>query len=318
MVKCVCDAGENHAASDANDADITDVNHIGVLNPFRYRGYFYDVETGLYYLQTRYYDPETSRFITIDGISYINLATINGLNLYAYCGNNPVMRTDGTGTEWWKFWEWDWAAIGRAIAGAVITVVGGIVTIATLPAAMFVPGGGILTQVGVSATMYGVYMVGSAFDSTIKEDMDRIHWNPFNSDETLVMRSEKVSFYKGTPVFRINGSRSGSFFAIGLRKGASVNDLKHEWGHGPAYWIVGPLKGGLSYALPSAEEWGGNHWQGLQNYYRRPWEAIADIFGGANTQRAGFNATTTHDQEIAKWYLAVSAFFGPLSYLFLY
>ena len=182
---------------------------------------------------------------------------------------------------------------------------------------MFVPGGGILSQVGVSATMYGVYMVGSAFDSTIKEDMDRIHWNPFNSDETLVMRSEKVSFYKGTPVFRINESRSGSFFAIGLRKGASVNDLKHEWGHGPAYWIVGPLKGGLSYVLPSAGEWGGNYWQGSQNYYRRPWEAIADMFGGANTQRSRYNSTTTHDQEIAKWYLAVSAFFGPLSYLFL-
>ena len=53
---------------DANGADITDVNHIGVLNPFRYRGYFYDSETGLYYLKTHYYDPDLApwRVLGID------------------------------------------------------------------------------------------------------------------------------------------------------------------------------------------------------------------------------------------------------------
>ena len=56
------------------------------------------METGLYYLKTRYYDPETGRFITIDDISYLAPDTINGLNLYAYCGNNPVMNVDPNGT----------------------------------------------------------------------------------------------------------------------------------------------------------------------------------------------------------------------------
>lgn len=97
VVKYVYDAWGNHAVLDANGADITDVNHIGVLNPFRYRGYYYDTETELYYLQTRYYDPETGRFITIDGIEYLDPETINGLNLYAYCGNNPVMNVDPYG-----------------------------------------------------------------------------------------------------------------------------------------------------------------------------------------------------------------------------
>ena len=97
VVNYIYDAWGNHAVLDANGADITDPNHIGVLNPFRYRGYFYDVETGLYYLQTRYYDPEIGRFITIDGIEYLDPETINGLNLYAYCGNNPVMNVDPTG-----------------------------------------------------------------------------------------------------------------------------------------------------------------------------------------------------------------------------
>jgi RHS repeat-associated protein len=69
------------------------------LNPFRYRGYYYDTETDLYFLKTRYYDPEIGCFISIDGISYLNPNAINGLNLYAYCSNNPVMSVDYDGTE---------------------------------------------------------------------------------------------------------------------------------------------------------------------------------------------------------------------------
>ena len=75
----------------------TDVNGIATKNPIRYRGYYFDEETGFYYLKTRYYDPETGRFITIDDVSYLAPDTINGLNLYAYCGNNPVMNVDPAG-----------------------------------------------------------------------------------------------------------------------------------------------------------------------------------------------------------------------------
>lgn len=99
MIKYVYDAWGNHAVLDADGNDIEDTNHIGNINPFRYRGYFYDVETGLYYLQTRYYDPETGRFISQDSTEYAEHKTVNGLNLYAYCGNNPVMNVDPTGTD---------------------------------------------------------------------------------------------------------------------------------------------------------------------------------------------------------------------------
>ena len=105
MVEYKYDAWGNHAVLDANGADINDASHIGNLNPFRYRGYYYDTETGLYYLKSRYYDPETGRFITIDDISYLDPETINGLNLYAYCGNNPVMRIDSKGNDWNSFWS---------------------------------------------------------------------------------------------------------------------------------------------------------------------------------------------------------------------
>ena len=69
---------------------------LGTLNPFRYRGYCYDEETGWYYLQSRYYDPVVGRFINADG--QINGGVL-GANLFAYCENNPVMFSDPTGSE---------------------------------------------------------------------------------------------------------------------------------------------------------------------------------------------------------------------------
>ncbi|MBQ2694679.1 MAG: RHS repeat-associated core domain-containing protein [Clostridia bacterium] len=69
---------------------------IGVKNPLRYRGYYYDTETKLYYLQSRYYDPETCHFISMDSY-FVAGDYINGMNMYAYCLNNPVMYVDPTG-----------------------------------------------------------------------------------------------------------------------------------------------------------------------------------------------------------------------------
>ncbi len=76
---------------------ITDTQHIGHKNPFRYRGYYYDTETGLYYLKSRYYDPETCRFINMDSVEYADPTYLHGLNLYAYCNNNPIMYVDPNG-----------------------------------------------------------------------------------------------------------------------------------------------------------------------------------------------------------------------------
>ena len=99
----------------------TDKNGIATKNPIRYRGYYFDEETGFYYLKTRYYDPETGRFITIDDISYLAPDTINGLNLYAYCGNNPVMMVDPDGCAP-KWWQWLLFGIGAALVIASVVV----------------------------------------------------------------------------------------------------------------------------------------------------------------------------------------------------
>ena len=70
------------------------------LNPFRYRGYIYDFETGLYYLQSRYYNPNWGRFLNADG--YVSTGTgLLGYNMYAYCNNNPVMLIDAEGSFPW-------------------------------------------------------------------------------------------------------------------------------------------------------------------------------------------------------------------------
>ena len=72
---------------------------VGDKNPFRYRGYYYDTETGLYYLNSRYYNPEFGRFISVDTVMGVN-SDISTYNLFAYCGNNPITRYDNGGMSW--------------------------------------------------------------------------------------------------------------------------------------------------------------------------------------------------------------------------
>ena len=71
---------------------------VGVKNPIRYRGYYYDVETGLYDLQSRYYDPQTGRFINADDTDYLGAdGSFESYNLFAYCNNNSVNNSDSSG-----------------------------------------------------------------------------------------------------------------------------------------------------------------------------------------------------------------------------
>ena len=153
--------------------DITEnmsYNNVAKANPFRYRGYYYDEGIGLYYLKSRYYDPETGRFITIDDISYLDPETINGLNLYAYCGNNPVMRTDSQGANWWTdFWNgvgnWFKKNWTKLISGLEICV--GIALLFVPGAQVFAPmllGAGITSLIGGYTNQYagGSFFAGWA------------------------------------------------------------------------------------------------------------------------------------------------------------
>ena len=75
---------------------LTATGTMAQINPLRYRGYYYDTETGFYYLQSRYYDPVTHRFINADSYSSTGQGII-GYNMFAYCNNSPVIQADHTG-----------------------------------------------------------------------------------------------------------------------------------------------------------------------------------------------------------------------------
>ena len=96
--------GKLTSVTDADGTIITDESHIAHINPFRYRSYYYDNETGLYYLNSRYYDPVVGRFVNAD--KQINPDMVGG-NLFAYCNNNPVNGCDPCGTCFhrWDFWN---------------------------------------------------------------------------------------------------------------------------------------------------------------------------------------------------------------------
>ena len=88
-----------------------------MVNPFRYRGYYYDVETGLYYLQSRYYDAEVGRFINRDDSNQIDLSNHTvASNYFAYCINNPVMYKDLYGEAFFTVLLIG-AIVGAAISG---------------------------------------------------------------------------------------------------------------------------------------------------------------------------------------------------------
>jgi len=90
------DAWGNCTVSEVSTATSLQRSIVRTRNPFRYRGYYYDTEIQLYYLQSRYYNPATGRFINADG--YVNAnGDLIGYNMYAYCSNNPIAYVDFNG-----------------------------------------------------------------------------------------------------------------------------------------------------------------------------------------------------------------------------
>ena len=181
----VIDANGNVVASYTYDPwgkIISSTGTMADINPIRYRGYYYDSETGLYYLNSRYYDPDTCRFINADG--QLNLQEgMTGYNLFQYCGNNPVNRVDPTGEAWWH-WVLG-AAVVVACAVAVVATAGGA---AAAVAAVATVGSGFAATTTAStvaaaafigsATAYGMAVIGAASTSdSIEEFNEKGDWD---------------------------------------------------------------------------------------------------------------------------------------------
>ena len=104
-------------------------NAIANANPIRYRGYYYDTDTGFYYLQSRYYDPIVKRFISADGVISSVGGEILGYNQYAYSFNNPINFSDSSGN--WPRWITATVAVAATALGIAAIATGNFVVAAT-------------------------------------------------------------------------------------------------------------------------------------------------------------------------------------------
>ena len=102
----------NYSVHGADGKKTTDATFIGHINPLRYRGYYYDRETRLYYLQSRYYDFANCRFINADTFATTDANGFLSANMFAYCENNPINNSDPTGK----------LLLGAMLAGAAVGV----------------------------------------------------------------------------------------------------------------------------------------------------------------------------------------------------
>ena len=150
-VIALVDTGWNTVVSYAYDSwgKVTAIEgdqDLGKKNPLRYRGYYWDEETGLYYLASRYYDPEVGRFINADDLSVLSeeKREITDKNLYAYCDNNPIIRKDNEG----DMWQLALAGVGGNGFGTMIATGLGVIT----PAGWIVLGS--VTVVVVGSIVY--------------------------------------------------------------------------------------------------------------------------------------------------------------------
>ena len=258
------------------------INHtidtIGTINPIRYRSYYYDVETGYYYLNSRYYDSNVGRFISEDVYASTGQGIL-GHNMFAYCQNNPILFVDSTGTR-----------IVMADLGVAIST--------SKPK---------IETASVSATNI------SKFNSKFMEDVKNV--DLFNSDEQKVIDANYFSFYKGRLViWNSLFDRSASFGMILMSNDDRENGkpidyskalIKHEYGHTIQLNQLGVMDYIFCIFIPSADKWGD------EPYYYKPWELSASKYGGADYLLIGAS-----DEQInnAENYMKISRLFGPYSW----
>ena len=179
VVKYVYNAWGEHKVLNPDGTENTSASFIGNINPFRYRGYYYDKALKLYYLVTRYYDPVVGRFISQDSFEYADPDTINGLNLYAYCANNPVMNVDPTGKWSWRgFWN-VLAAVAIVAAVTALTVVtAGAATVAiagAMGASALTTAVATVAVMGTAAVTGIIGGVGEIVTQTVDKGIDNIN-----------------------------------------------------------------------------------------------------------------------------------------------
>lgn len=223
-----------------------------------------DIETQLYYLQSRYYDPELGRFLNADAFTSTGQGIL-GNNMFAYCGNNPVNRVDPTGHA---FMQMRFDLDGALYMLAPIYWGGA-------------RGGGVYGSAGVARS-----------EKTSGTDTTTSNVSNVESD----LRENRFSIYKGSAVFSTDLLSGTSAFSFGIIVMGSdnidhpdfENTLKHEYGHIVHASQIGLTDYFFTTAIPSlmgAALSPHNAWI-RENYYNLPWERIAECFGNVNRSHA--------------------------------
>lgn len=183
-------------AADSNGHAADSPDHIAQVNPFRYRGYYYDNETGFYYLNSRYYDPETGRFINADNAIAGTGESIQGYNLFAYCFNNPVNADDANGN-----WP-NWIKTAAKVAASIVAVVAvTAVVAATAGVAAFALGA---TAAVVTSVVTGA-VVGGVVSGAVSIGMQ---WKTKGANNISVKETAKSTFF-GSSSGALSGAASG-------------------------------------------------------------------------------------------------------------
>ncbi len=239
---------------------------LGAHNPLRYRGYVYDNETALYYLQSRYYNPEIGRFLNADALASTGQG-LAGNNMFAYCGNNPAIYCDPTGRFLEEVWDWIVDSIKEQHEQA-------------------------------KEKYKKVKEKIDTISNNILEDIKNYDEN--NTDTSKVFSANYFSSYKGTPVLRLRSKLVTSWAIAGtiflnkennenLTPSRQAELLNHEYGHilqekilGPAYMAVIAIPS-VIYNYTSR----GNPVLN-SNYYNMPWEYCADVLGGVERNHANW------------------------------
>ena len=210
-------------------------------NPFRYRGYYYDNETGLYYLNARYYDPSIGRFISPDVLTILDetKGQINGLNLYMYCNNNPIMYIDPSGNlPQWAMW-----LIGGIILASsiILTIATGGAAAGTILATIHTIAAGSMLG-GITSAAIGTIAGGLTYDNGI------VSWSWDGAAEGFMWGAitGAVSGAAGAALSNI-GSSLVAYGKIGKIAYASIQGLINSGISGGLSALQGLVTGGFTW-----------------------------------------------------------------------
>ena len=242
---------------------------LGVHNPLRYRGYVYDPETGLYYLQSRYYNPALARFLNADSFASTGQGIL-GNNMFAYCLNNPVAFEDDSGS-------------------AAEVCFGHTTRVPDVP----------IRQGGGGSTNYNGGMSSLPVSTTpLKKQLT--FWEMLtNSDAQVASDAQYFAFYNGVAYVKIAAMNNTAFTfgVVFMGPNSSADLVKHEYGHAVHAAQIGLFDYARFVALPSATSF----WLYRNNpyYESQPWERIAEIFGKPAPPTNGY---LPFSDIFANWY----------------